>query len=71
MMKKDYELAYSGKKPEREIISKTPIVNLEKIKDFGKFRPLNNWNNMLIFGDNLPVLKTLLSDPSIRGKIKL
>ncbi|MCW7075377.1 MAG: site-specific DNA-methyltransferase [Candidatus Methanospirare jalkutatii] len=71
MVKKDYELTYSGKKPEREIISKTPIVNLEKIKDFGKFRPLNNWNNMLIFGDNLPVLKTLLSDPSIRGKIKL
>jgi len=71
MVKKDYELTYSGKKPEREILSKTPIVNLEKIKDFGKFRPLNNWNNMLIFGDNLPVLKTLLSDPSIKGKIKL
>lgn len=71
-MKKDYKLIYPDKKSEREIIDGAPIVNLEKLKDFGRFRILeNNWNNMLIFGDNLPVLKTLFDDSNIKGKVKL
>src|SRR3989344_446333 len=40
-----------------------------EIKTFGN--GLDNWKNMLILGDNLEILKKLLSNNSIRGKIKL
>ncbi|BBE42438.1 Type III restriction-modification system methylation subunit [Conexivisphaera calida] len=66
------ELVYPGKKSEKEILSGQRAANLEKVKYFGKFYALeNNWNNMLIFGDNLSVLKALLADPDINGKVKL
>ena len=71
MMRK-YELTYPGKKSERNIIERTLIINLEKVKEFGKTRTLEEkWTNMLIFGDCLPVLKTLMANPNIKGKVKL
>jgi len=67
-----YELTYPGKKSERNIIERTLIINLEKVKEFGKTRTLEEkWTNMLIFGDCLPVLKTLMANPNIKGKVKL
>ncbi len=53
----DCKLAYAGKEPGPGVISSTPPARLKKIKDFGEGC---GWANMLIEGDNLPVLKALL-----------
>jgi adenine-specific DNA-methyltransferase len=34
-------------------------------------RPGDRWHNRLYFGDNLPVLRRLLDDPLVRGKVTL
>lgn len=56
--KREYELVYHGKEREEDIIAGTMAVPLQAERTFGK----NNvdWHNMLIFGDNLQVMKTLL-----------
>jgi len=56
--KREYELVYHGKDPEGDIISDTLAVPLQPVRTFG--RNGENWHNMLIFGDNLQVMKTLL-----------
>jgi len=43
---------------------------LKEIGWFGQDR-LDGWRNMLIWGDNLPVLRTLLEDSSVAGKVRL
>lgn len=40
------------------------------IKSFGQTR-FDGWSNLLFFGDNLTVLKMLLNNPDIAGKVKL
>jgi len=82
--KKEYELIYADKEREEDILADTMAVPLQKIKTFrnggnpsplagegkgeGDFRG-NDWTNMLIFGDNLQVLKTLLQMKD-KGKLK-
>ncbi len=61
------ELAYAGKEREDSLISLTPAARLEKIKAFGGGSG-RGWENMLIHGDNLPVLKALLR---MKGRGKL
>lgn len=56
--KREYELVYHGKEREEDIIASTLAVPLQKIRTFGKNG--NSWHNMLIFGDNLQVMKSLL-----------
>ena len=56
--KKEYELVYYGKEREENIIADTLGVPLQAVRMFGKND--NSWQNMLIFGDNLQVMKTLL-----------
>jgi site-specific DNA-methyltransferase (adenine-specific)/adenine-specific DNA-methyltransferase len=69
--KKEYELIYEDKEREEDILADTMAVPLQKVKTFrngGIPSPLvgqdkgegDLWTNMLIFGDNLQVLKTLL-----------
>ncbi len=66
------ELTYPDKRTEKEILSGIQAASLEKVEHFGKFYALEgNWNNMLIFGDNLPVLKALLDDPNVSGRVRL
>jgi len=67
--RKEYELVYSGKDREEDILADTMAVPLQPIKTFGKNG--NGWNNKLIFGDNLQVMKSLLDDPWIKGRVKL
>ena len=71
----DVKLVYPGKKEKREVISRTPAAVLELVKRFGGYARLGeateNWTNMLIFGDNLPVLKALLENPQVKGKVRL
>lgn len=64
------ELVYSGKVSEQGILADTPTVSLKKIEGFGQ-RELDGWDNMLIFGDSLPTLKTLLREPRVAGQVRL
>lgn len=57
--KQETELIYAGKTREVDVIAETLAVPLQKVKVFGKTND-NEWHNMLIFGDNLQILKTLL-----------
>jgi len=56
--KREYELVYHGKEREEDIIASTLAVPLQKVRTFGKNG--DGWHNMLIFGDNLQVMKHLL-----------
>jgi site-specific DNA-methyltransferase (adenine-specific)/adenine-specific DNA-methyltransferase len=58
--KKEYELIYADKEREVDILADTMAVPLQKVKTFRNGKDTNGWTNMLIFGDNLQVLKTLL-----------
>jgi len=56
--KREYELVYHGKEREEDIIADTLAVPLQPVRTFGKNG--DDWRNMLIFGDNLQAMKTLL-----------
>ena len=58
--RKEYELLYADKEREVDILADTMAVPLQKIKTFRNGANGNDWANMLIFGDNLQVLKTLV-----------
>lgn len=57
--KKEYELVYAGKERKEDILAETMAVPLQPIKTFYNGED-DIWNNMLIFGDNLQTMKTLL-----------
>jgi adenine-specific DNA-methyltransferase len=63
------ELIYKGKEDKKNILINTKSVKLKKLKTFDKNG--NEWSNMLIFGDNLHVLKTLIENQDIKDKVKL
>jgi DNA modification methylase len=65
--KREYELVYYGKDREEDILADTLAVPLQAARSFG--RNGEDWLNMLIFGDNLQAMKTLL-DMKKRGKIR-
>lgn len=75
---KEYELVYAGKMRKEDILANSEeikAVPLQVEKTFnGKRYPLfsEDWHNLIIFGDNLQVLKTLYKneDPLIKGKVK-
>lgn len=67
--KKEYELIYADKEREEDILADTMAVPLQKVKTFRNGKQANGWTNMLIFGDNLQVLKTLLQMKQ-EGKLK-
>jgi adenine specific DNA methylase Mod len=56
--KREYELVYHGKEHEEDIIANTMALPLQPVSTFGKNG--QDWHNMLIFGDNLQAMKTLL-----------
>ncbi|MCL6561200.1 MAG: site-specific DNA-methyltransferase, partial [Firmicutes bacterium] len=56
--KREYELVYHGKVREEDILADTLAVPLQPVRTFGKNG--EDWHNMLIFGDNLQVMKSLL-----------
>lgn len=67
--KKEYELVYADKEREEDILADTMAVPLQPVKTFRNGEDGNDWTNMLIFGDNLQVLKTLLQMKQ-EGKLK-
>jgi site-specific DNA-methyltransferase (adenine-specific)/adenine-specific DNA-methyltransferase len=56
--KREYELVYHGKEREEDILANTLAVPLQPVRAFGKNG--EGWRNMLVFGDNLQVMKSLL-----------
>lgn len=75
---KEYELVYSGKARKEDILAdneeaKAVPLQVEKIFNGTKY-PLaaKDWHNLLVFGDNLQILKTFYKDedPLIKGKVK-
>jgi site-specific DNA-methyltransferase (adenine-specific)/adenine-specific DNA-methyltransferase len=72
LIPKEYELIYAGKGRKEEILSTTKAAPLQKVRTFNsgnKFE--DDWENKLILGDNLKVLKSLADDPNVRGKVNL
>jgi len=57
--KQETELIYAGKTRDVDVLTETMAVPLQKVKVFGDVKD-DEWHNMLIFGDNLQILKTLL-----------
>jgi DNA modification methylase len=57
--KREYELVYYGKEREEEILANTMGVPLQPVSTFNKSGGETH-QNMLVFGDNLQVMKTLL-----------
>ncbi|HXK39868.1 MAG TPA: site-specific DNA-methyltransferase, partial [Candidatus Paceibacterota bacterium] len=71
--KREYELVYAGKKRETDILASTLGMPLQPIRNFGDTSGAGKgqWRNRLVFGDNLQAMKGLLSDPSVKGNVKL
>jgi len=70
---KEYELIYRDKEKEQDLFNNTVSIPLQEIRTFGqKYSFIEaSWSNMLILGDNLSCLKTLMGNPSIRGNVRL
>ena len=75
---KEYELAYTGKARKEDILAdneeaKAVPLQIEKVFNGTKY-PLaaKDWHNLLVFGDNLQILKTFYKneDELIKGKVK-
>lgn len=75
---KEYELVYAGKMRKEDVLADTeeakPVpLQIEKVFN-GKKYPLylKDWHNLLVFGDNLQILKTFYEnkDPLVKNKIK-
>lgn len=66
-------LTYPNKEDEKSIIEKTPVTEIKIVKTFSRHGNLveKNWKNMLILGENLSVLKTLIENFDLRGKVRL
>jgi len=64
------KLEYLDKIPKEDVINNTKPAFLER-KSINNENWFNNWRNILVFGENLNVLKTFYENPDFRGKIKL
>jgi DNA modification methylase len=72
LIPKEYELTYADKGRKEEILSTTKAAPLQKVRTFNNSNKFTeDWENKLILGDNLKVLKSLSEDPNVRGKINL
>lgn len=80
--KLEYELAYAGKMKEEDVLANEDGVNpipLQIDKEFNLCNEtlLENWQNIIVFGDNLQFLKTINENKDImikdkvKGEIKL
>ncbi len=67
------KLQYPGKISRDELYETIQDVKLEVVKEFMVAKPLvdDGWRNMVILGDNLPVLKALMNNNNIKGKVRL
>ncbi len=76
-IRKEYELTYADKIRKEDVLTDTDEISNVPLQVERSFVPeqsyiVNDWVNLLIFGDNLQVLKTLYynADPMIKNKVK-
>lgn len=55
---REYQLAYRGKARRADVLADTMAVPLQPVRTFGT---TSSWSNMLVFGDNLQVLRQLVN----------
>ena len=67
--KREYELSYHGKQTAEAILADVDPVPLQEVSNFNTPADYEGWQNKLIFGDNLQVLKRLIEDKK-NGKLK-
>ena len=67
--KREYELSYHNKQTAEAILADVDPVPLQEVSNFNTPTDYNGWQNKLIFGDNLQVLKRLIEDKK-NGKLK-
>jgi site-specific DNA-methyltransferase (adenine-specific) len=58
-VQREYVLTYAGKQPESEILLRIPALPFQLVRSFGSLDE-GAWHNLLIAGDNLPVLRRLI-----------
>ena len=63
-------LNYAGKRPEHEILQTEPAL-INALWQGGAEKDDAQAPNHLYYGDNFPILASLLQEPSIRGKVQL
>lgn len=68
--RREYELVYGGKSRDEEVLAETIAVPLQRIRSFGTPAEGGQAENMLIFGDNLQTMKSLL-EAKRKGEIKI
>ena len=64
----ELHLNYEGKRSTSEIIADCPRAKLTVAQPP---KLSHDWTNRLYFGDNFPILGSLLDDPAIRGQVSL
>ncbi len=64
----ELHLSYKGKRSASEIIASCPRA---KVTVAQPPKRSHGWTNRLYFGDNFPILGSLLDDPTIRGQVSL
>lgn len=64
------ELKYEGKLDDPEFLNQLPDVSLARERSFGQMG-FQQPSNVLIWGDNLLALKTLLCHSDVNGKARL
>ena len=77
-LQKEYELTYSGKMRKEDILSNEdgtfPVpLQVERVFNGNEYEQFEDgWRNMIVFGDNLQLLKTIYEnkDPLIKDKVK-
>lgn len=75
---KEYELIYAGKSRKEDLLAdneeaKAVPLQIEKTFNGSKYPvAAKDWQNLLVFGDNLQILKTIYRDDDkiVKGKIK-
>lgn len=76
---KEYELTYKGKTPKEQVLAvgeEPQGVPFQVKKTFGE-KSVDDWQNLLMFGDNFQILKTIFDNKDeliknkVKGKVKL
>jgi site-specific DNA-methyltransferase (adenine-specific)/adenine-specific DNA-methyltransferase len=74
---KEYELRYAGKMRKEDLLadedgSFAVPLQVEKVYNGKRKKYPDDWQNMIVFGDNLQLLKTIFKndDPLIKNKVK-
>lgn len=65
---REYLLSYADKQPEADILLSVPALPIQRVRTFGAVSD-DRWHNMLVQGDNLPVLRRLM-DLKAEGRLK-